>query len=56
MSQVPDEEFRLVLQSLRYDKKWEHLKPIIIKMFVDEKRELPFIIEHMKSEFNFSAQ
>ena len=43
------------LAEATYDQKWDLLKPMIERMYVDEGRKLKDIIEIIKEEFGFNA-
>ena len=41
---------------LSYDQKWEHLKPTILRLFLEENVTVPGLVRRMKQEYTFSAQ
>jgi hypothetical protein len=42
-------------RDLPYDDKWEHLKPIIADLYLDQKRPLSEIVSYMKKTYGFHA-
>ena len=40
---------------LPHDKRWEPLKPTIIKLYMEEGEKLNQLAARMKEEYNFSA-
>ena len=43
------------LAGAKYDQKWDLLKPMVERMYVDEGRKLKDIIATIKDEFGFNA-
>lgn len=39
-----------------YDKRWEHLRPTILRLYVEEGERMKALVERMKNEYSFSAQ
>lgn len=39
-----------------YDKRWEPLKPTIIKLYMEKGEKLSRLAARMKEEYNFSAE
>lgn len=39
-----------------YDQRWEPLKPIIIRLYMEEGEKIAHVAERMKSEYGFSAR
>ena len=39
-----------------FSERWELLKPDLERLYLDEKRKLPEIIEIMKSQYEFDAK
>ncbi|MCJ1437103.1 hypothetical protein MMC27_006488 [Xylographa pallens] len=46
----------LQLANTPFDKKWVILEPIIKRLYVDEDRELPEVIEIMRTRYGFQAE
>lgn len=44
------------LAKATYDQKWDFLKPMIERMYVDESKKLKDIIATIKDEFGFNAK
>jgi hypothetical protein len=38
-----------------YEQRWEHLKPTIIRLYMEEKERLAALAQRMKDEYSFSA-
>lgn len=56
---LPDpsgESFLLLLSHVPFNKKWDLLKPHIIRLYIDEDRPLSEVIITMKREFEFNAK
>jgi Clr5 domain len=43
------------LHDIPYDKRWEVLKPAIIRFYMDENNRLNALSERMKNEYGFAA-
>jgi hypothetical protein len=39
-----------------YDKRWECLKPTIIRLYMAEKESMKKLVERMKMEYSFQAK
>jgi hypothetical protein len=46
----------LLLSNVPFDKKWDHLKPHIMRLYIDEGLPLSEVISTMKREFDFNAK
>jgi hypothetical protein len=44
------------LYKVPFPERWELLKPVLKRLYFDEKRKLPEIISLMKSTYNFDAR
>ena len=44
------------LAKATYDQKWDLLKPVVERMYVDEGKKLKDIIATLKDEFGFNAK
>jgi hypothetical protein len=44
------------LYEVRFAERWELLKPVLERLYFDEKLKLPEIISLMKSTYNFDAK
>lgn len=38
-----------------YEQRWEHLKPTITRLYMEEKESLVVLAQRMKDELSFSA-
>ena len=56
--QNPNDDRRVavgLLAKASFDKKWDILKPAIAQLYIEEKKELPDLIDAMKTRYNFTA-
>lgn len=42
--------------NIPYNQRWEYLKPVIIRMYLEENNTMKRISERMKDEYSFNAQ
>jgi hypothetical protein len=43
-------------QNIKQDEKWEIYRPLLARLYLEEKLKLPKIRTIMKEQYNFSAQ
>ncbi|MCJ1472336.1 hypothetical protein MMC13_000983 [Lambiella insularis] len=54
-----DDDTQAVIQQLAgtpFDKKWDILKPIIKRLYIDEEFKLPKVMERLRNDFGFHAE
>ena len=39
-----------------FDKKWDILKPVMMKLYLEEHRTLEEVMDHLRTEYGFIAQ
>ena len=52
-----DDEIRARLSAdMQLGKKWEVLKPVIWKLWMDENQKLPKLVQNIKASYEFDAR
>jgi hypothetical protein len=46
---------RSSLLDVPFPERWEHLKPLITQLYIDDNRKLPDIVQTLKDEYGFDA-
>ena len=39
-----------------YDKRWDYLRPTIVRLYIDEREHITELAEFMKEEYSFPAK
>lgn len=50
-----DNEIRAQLATAKYDQKWNILKPVFHKLWIDDHRELSELMAEIKASYRFDA-
>lgn len=39
-----------------YDQRWDHLRPTIVRIYMEEKEKIPRLAQRMKNDYDFDAK